>query len=278
VGVAGSLDGISVSGSRSNIVIRNGAVRGWGSDGIQAGTSYNSSFSDLRVANNVANGLQGGNGAVIKCVSARANRGIGITTSAGCAITDCASSENVLDGIVANTGSTVTGSSAYNNGRTGISAETGSTLVNCTAYSNTNGISASSGSTVNSCTATANATNGILAAFGSTIVGCTARDNLTGINVGEDCRVVNNTCDRTSAGTGTAILVRTSGNRVDGNNVNEHARGIHVLAAGNVIIRNSAFGNTTADYTFVGVNTTGEIVGPGIVLNETHGPWANISF
>ena len=81
IGVAGSLDGISVSGSRTNIVIRNGSVRGWGSDGIQAFSSYNSSFSDLRVSGNGANGLQGGNGAVIKCVTARGNGADGITTA-----------------------------------------------------------------------------------------------------------------------------------------------------------------------------------------------------
>jgi parallel beta-helix repeat protein len=278
VGVAGSLDGILVSGSRTNIVVRNGTIRGWGSDGVQASASYNSSFSELRVSNNGANGLQGGNGAVIKSVTARANRGIGITTSTGCTITESASSENILDGIVASSGSTVSGSSAYNNGRTGISASTGSTVVNCSAYSNTNGISASSGSTVTSCTATANATNGIIAAFGATITGCTARDNRTGINVGDDSRVTNNTCDQNALTAGdVGILVTGSDNRIDGNHVSDNSIGIDVNGTGNLIVRNTAAGNTTPYSIVAGNNSAAIVASPGLNFAST-APWANFSF
>lgn len=278
VGTAGSLDGISVSGGRTNITIRNGTLRGWGSDGVQASASYNSSFSDLRVSANGANGLQGGNGAVIKGVTARGNRGIGITTSTGCTITDSASSENSLDGIVANSGSTVLGSSAYNNGRTGISASTGSTIVNCTAYSNTNGISASSGSTVTGCTATSNATNGIIAAFGATITGCTARENRTGINVGDDSRIMNNTCDQSSLTAGdVGILVTGSDNRIDGNHVTDNVIGIDVNGTGNLVVRNTAAGNTTAYSIIAGNHFAAVIVGPGVSFAST-APWANFSF
>jgi parallel beta-helix repeat protein len=278
IGVPSSLDGISVSGNRTNIVVRNGTVRGWASDGIQASTSYNSSFSELRVSNNGANGLQGGNGAVIKCVTARANRGIGITTSTGCTITDSASSENILDGIVANTGSTVSGSSAYNNGRIGISALTGSTVVNCTAYSNTNGISASSGSTVTSCTANANGTNGIIAAFGATITGCTVRDNRTGINVGDDSRIMNNICDQGGTpGTTVGILVSGSDNRIDGNHVTDNGTGIDVNGTGNLIVRNTAAGNTVHYSILAGNNSAAIVVSPGLAFASA-APWANFQY
>lgn len=278
IGLPASLDGIVVSGSRTNIVVRNGTIRKWGSDGVQAATSYNSTFTDLRVANNGANGLQGGNGAVIKCVTARGNRSIGITTSVGCTITDSASSENTLDGIVANTGSTVNGSSAYNNGRIGISALTGSTIVNCTAYSNTNGISASSGSTVTGCTATSNATNGIIAAFGATITGCTARDNRTGINVGDDSRIMNNICDQGATTVGdVGILVTGSDNRIDGNHVTDNGIGIDVNGTGNLIVRNTAAGNTTAYSILAGNNFAAIVVNPGVAFAST-APWANFSY
>ena len=278
IGIAGSLDGIQVSGNRTNIVVRNGTIRRWGSDGVQAATSYNSTFESLRVANNGANGLQGGNGAVIKCVTARGNRSIGITTSAGCTITESASSENTLDGIVANTGSTVLSSSAYNNGRIGISAATGSTVVNCTAYSNTNGISASSGSTVTGCTATANATNGIIAAFGATITGCTARDNRTGINVGDDSRIVNNTCDQNAVSVGdVGILVTGSDNRIDGNHVTDNGIGIDVNGTGNLIVRNTAAGNTTPYSIGAGNSFAAIVASPGAAFAST-APWANFSF
>jgi parallel beta-helix repeat protein len=277
VGVANSLDGILVSGNRTNIVVRNGAVRGWGSDGIQANTSYNSSFTDLRVANNVANGLQGGNGALIKCVNARGNRGIGITTSAGCTISDSVSSENMVDGIVAAAGSTVSGSSAYNNGRTGIAASESSTVVNCTAYSNTNGISASSGSTVSACTASANATNGIVAAFGAMITGCTVRGNPTGINVGDDSRIVGNQCDQNLISVGTGILVNGSDNRIDGNHVTDNAIGIDVNGVGNLIVRNTAAGNGTSYSIVANNNSAAIVVSPGIGFAST-APWANFQY
>jgi parallel beta-helix repeat protein len=277
IGVAGSLDGISVSGNRTNIAIRNGAIRSWGSDGLQASTAYNGQFTDLRVSGNGANGMQTGNGGVIKCCSSRGNGADGITTVTGCTVSDCTASENRSDGIVASTGSTVSGCSAYNNSFVGIVASEGSTVVNCTAYSNTNGISASSGSTVNGCTASVNSTNGIIVAFGSTVTGCTARGNRTGINVGDDCRVVNNSCDNNS-GTGSAgILATGSDNRLDGNSLTDNGDGIRANpATGNLIVRNTASGNGTA-YDIAAGNTVGPIVGAVSPIASTS-PWANFSF
>lgn len=277
IGGAGSLDGILVSGNRTNLMIRNGAIRSWGSDGVQASTAHNSQFVDLRVSNNGANGIQGGNGGLIKCSQARANRASGITTIAGCTVTDCVASENTLDGIVASTASTVLGCSSYNNGRTGISAQTGSTVVNCSAYSNTNGISASSGSTVTACTVSANSTNGIIAAFGATITGCTARENRTGINVGDDSRVVNNTCDQNVIGFGFGIVVSGSDNRIDGNHVSDNSIGIDVNGTGNLIIRNTAAGNTAAYQIAAGNNFGVVVVSPGPAFANTQ-PWANFQY
>jgi parallel beta-helix repeat protein len=159
----------------------------------------------------------------------------------------------------------------------GIVASEGSTVVNCTAYSNTNGISASSGSTVNGCTASVNSTNGIIVAFGSTVTGCTARGNRTGINVGDDCRVVNNSCDNNS-GTGSAgILATGSDNRLDGNSLTDNGDGIRANpATGNLIVRNTASGNGTA-YDIAAGNTVGPIVGAVSPIASTS-PWANFSF
>ena len=49
VGVAGSADGIVVSGSRANLAIKNGTVRSWGGDGIDASTSVNGQFDRLQI-------------------------------------------------------------------------------------------------------------------------------------------------------------------------------------------------------------------------------------
>jgi len=274
IGVAGSLAGILVTGNRTNIVLHNGTVRSWGSDGIQANTSYNSSFGDLRLANNGANGLRGGNGAVIKCVTARANGGDGINTASGCVISDSAAAENRSDGIVASTGTTVSGCSAYNNSFNGISASTGSTVINCTAYSNTNGISASSGSTVTSCTAASNATNGIVAAFGTTINGCTVRANRTGINAGDDCNLINNACDGNTA---QGILCTGSDNRVDNNKITDSTVAIRANpATDNFIVRNTATGAAAA-YDIAAGNTYGQILVPGAAFVASN-PWANFAY
>ena len=277
VGVTGSLDGVALSGSRTNITIRNGAIRSWGSDGVQASTAYNSQFVDLKVASCGANGIQAGLGSSVKGCSARSNGADGITTSSGCNISDCTAAQNKSDGIVANAGSAVSGCNAFDNVSAGIVVSLGSTVLNSTAYSNTNGIVASSGSTVTGCTAASNATNGIVIAFGATVTGCTCRENKTGINVGDDSRIVDNTCDQNVLGTGTGILINGSDNRIDGNHVTDNAIGIDCNGTGNLIIRNTAAGNTAA-YSIVAGNNYGAILsGPGVGVAATN-PWNNFSY
>jgi parallel beta-helix repeat protein len=271
IGVAGSLDGVSVSGSRTNVVIRNGTVRSWGSDGVQANTVFNGQFIDLRVSNNGASGLQGGNGGLIKSCSARTNRADGIVAATGCIISECTSSENGSDGITASLGSTVSACTSYNNLADGIVASSGSAVINCSAYSNTNGITASSGSTVVDCSARFNSTNGIVAASGSTISGCTASQNLTGINAASDCQIVKNTCHGNARA---GILVTSSDNRIDSNQVSDNGIGIDCdPATGNVIVRNTASGNTTA-YSIAAGNASGGVS----ATPATAGAWANLSF
>jgi parallel beta-helix repeat protein len=274
VGVAGSLDGIFVSGSRTNLTVRNGSVRGWASDGVSAGSAYNSQFLDLHAVNNTGYGLYVGYGCVVKTCKARANGAIGIYALSGCTIGDCAASENGTDGIYASTASTVLGCTAFNNVRNGISASSGSTVVNCTAYSNTNGISASSGSTVTTCTASGNATNGIVTVNGATVTGCTCRDNRTGILVGDDSRITDNACDNGTTG----ILVTGSDNRIDGNHVADPAStGISCTGTGNLIVRNTVSGAGTA-YTIALGNNYGAILNsPGAGFAATN-PWNNFAF
>jgi parallel beta-helix repeat protein len=277
IGVSGSLDGVSVSGSRTNITVRNGSIRAWGSDGVQASTAYNSQFADLKVANNGANGIQAGLGGCVKGCSARQNGTHGITTSSGCNISDCTASGNLNNGIVANVGSTVTGCTAFDNVFIGIVVSAGSTVLNSSAYSNTNGIMASNGSTVTSCTAAANGTNGILTAYGATVSGCTCRDNKTNINVGDDSRVADNMCDQDVIGSGVGILINGSDNRIEANHITDNAIGIQCKGTGNLIIRNTAAGNTTT-YAVVGGNNYGAwLSSPGMGFDATN-PWNNFHY
>ena len=274
VGVVGSLDGITVAGSRTNIAIRNGTLRGWGADGMDANSSYNSQFIDLRASGNGANGIQAGFGAVVKGCSARGNGTDGIVTFSGSTVSDSTASENLHDGIVVNTGSTVRDCASFNNTSNGIVANSGSTVIHCTAYSNTNGIAAYSGSTVIGCSTRINATNGIIVSVGCTVGDCTAVSNGTGINAASDCRIVNNTCQNNSFA---GIYVTSTDNRIDGNSVTDNITGIRANpATGNLIIRNSASGNVTP-YDIVIGNAAAQILAPSDNFIATN-PWANFTF
>lgn len=273
-GVPGSRNGITVFGNRTNLVIRNGTLRGWGADGVDANSSYNSQFLELRASGNGTNGIQAGNGAVIRSCTARGNVAAGITTISGSTISDCTASENQRDGIVASTGSAVRGCAAYNNGFNGIAASSGSTVIHCTAYSNTNGISASSGSTVLGCSARNNTTNGIIVSVGCTVSDSTAVSNGTGINTGSDCRIVNNTCD---SNIHQGILATGADNRIDGNAVTDNGTGLRANPAiGNFIIRNSASGNTT-DYNILPGNFAAQVLTAISGFSATN-PFANFTF
>jgi parallel beta-helix repeat protein len=96
--------------------------------------------------------------------------------------------------------------------------------------------------------------------------------------VASDCRVVNNSCDQNSLTAGdTGILVTGAGNQIDGNTVTDQSIGIDCNpATGNIIIRNTASGNTT-DYSIAAANSAGPIlIGANPIASVN--PWANFSF
>jgi len=228
-GVTNSLDGVRVSLSVivTNLAIRNGSVRNWGGDGVDAINAANGQYQDLRLS---------------------ANGGRGLFCGAGSAVVNCAATFNTGDGINVSSGSTVSGSTAQGNTGRGIVAVLGSTVSGCAATFNTgDGIVAGHGSTVSGCAARGNTGDGISAGTGSTVTGCTATFNTgDGIQVSSDCRVTDNTCDSNGdGGDGAGIHATGTDNRIEGNNVTDNDRGIDVDSTGNFIIRNSASGNTT---------------------------------
>ena len=48
-GVAGSLKGVRISGGAFNIAVRNGTVRSWGGEGVDAASAANGQYQDLRL-------------------------------------------------------------------------------------------------------------------------------------------------------------------------------------------------------------------------------------
>lgn len=82
---------------------------------------------------------------------------------------------------------------------------------------------------------------------GNTIHGCTANANEgDGINLLSDSVARDNGCDSNgNDGDGAGIHAMSADNRIEGNKVTDNDRGIDVDTGGNLIIKNSASGNTT---------------------------------
>jgi parallel beta-helix repeat protein len=97
-GVASSLNGIITS--NQNLAVRDGTIRNWGSNGLQAVRARNSLFERLRVSNNQGNGLQAGPASVVTACVAFSNTLDGFQTGDGCVVRDCTASVNQRSGIV----------------------------------------------------------------------------------------------------------------------------------------------------------------------------------
>jgi parallel beta-helix repeat protein len=144
--------------------------------------------------------------------------------------------------------------------------------------------------TVTGCTAWLNGSSGFRVDSGSTISGCVSSANVGhGIELSGDCNAVNNNCSQNgfAAANAAGIYVNGVENRIEGNAVTFNDRGIEVANSGNLVIRNSARGNTI-NYVIVALNKVGVIVSApnsAAISGSTGGagvgttdPWANISF
>lgn len=235
LGVAGTLDGVSITASRvSNVAVINGSLRNWSGDGVDLATALaincrvdkvfasdntgagilsasGSTVSGCSATGNGAIGISSLEGSSVTNCSASLNAGNGIQVGIGCTVTDCSSFDNVGDGIEADDGCTISGSTAAQNGSNGIQGGRSATIVNCSARLNAfNGISGSIGSKITGCSASDNTATGISTAGGSTIAHCSAYNNLTGIS-GSDAEITHCTAYGNN-GRGIVINVGTIAN------------------------------------------------------------------
>jgi parallel beta-helix repeat protein len=291
-GVPGSGPAISVSNSVRNLAIRNGVLDGWGVRGTNA---YNSLFERLRESNSGGPGLVTGSNCVVSVCTVSANftvgigvgnngsvkdctvsgtSGIGIQALNNCVVADCTASGNSSDGINGGIGTVVRGCASYENGGNGITATNSCTVIGCTASGNNGATSAGilgNGSTVKDCTVSSNLF-GIWVGNSCTVKDCTASTNSSsGILVtGNGSLITGNTCN----GNGLGIFITGGQNRIDGNLVTQNGDGIAPTTAnaGNMITRNSAPGNASANY----FNYTGnaDYAPTGSVSTATN-PWTN---
>lgn len=198
VGGVSSLNGVSIGSARTNITIRNGSIRGWGSYGIDAGFIVNSRLMDLNVSANIGRGIYVGDGNVVSGCAVRNNGSTGLLVGDACRVVDCVAVTNGADGIYAENGTTVSGCAAHNNAGSGLRMGTAGRVLDCTVAGNgSSGIHVGSGGAVSGCSAFFNGGNGMYVSDGSTVTGCSSRSNVMDGIVGIiACRVVDCTSSR----------------------------------------------------------------------------------
>ncbi|MBN1477059.1 right-handed parallel beta-helix repeat-containing protein [Candidatus Sumerlaeota bacterium] len=187
---------------------------------------------------------------------------------------------NDLAGVSVGENSIVFRVTADNNHEGGIVAGHGSAVTQCTATRNfRGGIITGTGCTITDNTCRYITSSGGLAGIGASseclVSGNTCTDNPTGIEVGSRCLVTgNNICGNS----GNGLLVPGSGCRIDSNHVADNGiSGIRVLGTDNIVVRNTAFNNSTANYTISAGNFAAQQIAPSAGMANTD-PWANFSF
>jgi parallel beta-helix repeat protein len=273
-------------------------IRSMQNGGIGANLAgYGNTVQDCTFNNNKNAGVYLNGGQIINCVSYH-NQNAGIYTGSGALVTNCTAHNNSGQGISTSWGCTISNCTAYANSASGISTNSGCTIINCTSHSNgTDGIYAGTGCLIHNVVAYDNTYYGIYAHSESTISNCNIYSNLTGINAGirstilnctvvrndddgiylrgNSCMVKENNCSYNgqTVADGAGIKQVDDYSYTEANVVNNNDYGILVSGTGNVIVKNSASGNTT-NYSIVAGNKTGTIS----TNPTTAGIWDNFSF
>lgn len=315
--VKGFLTGINGPGSRA-CVFRDIVISGCTGRGLFAGNG--AVLDGCRAENNTGIDamLSGAGCSWSNCTafSNTVNNSV-ISTGGGSSLTNClVHSNTAVFGIFAGGHSTMINCVARDNTGSvsasfGINAGQNSTLMNCSVSdqagsgSFSGGLEVGNNSTMMNCsvtdttstgTASASTGMGIYAGSGSSVTGCVAQNNRgDGISFVNNTFAKNNNSIANGVGTGSGAGIHATGadNRIEANNVIGNDRGIDVDAAGNLIVKNSASGNTT-NYTIAAGNFFGAIVNvvvpagsptpPPVNGNSasssitTTDPWANISY
>jgi len=246
-----------------------------GSYGIYA--SNGSSINGCTVNDSqVARAIYTGTASLIKDCTAYNNQGIyGIYASSGSVINDCVSYNNLgTSGITLGGNGSITGCSSYSNDGTGSSsygifAGDSCMVTECSSTGNSNTNTSS----------TVNQGIGIYVGWRGVVKNCNASLNKgDGIQAVGRTLVEGNLCSSNgNGGDGAGIHITQTDNRIDGNTVTSNDRGFDVDATGNLIIRNSASGNTTSNYDYVLPQTIGPIISATGTITSTN-PWANFLF
>lgn len=312
IGQNGSGYGISTSNSSfNNGVIRNGTIKGMGSQGIGLLECQSARVIDVNVLGCQAHGIVVAGGSVVRNCTASYCAGSGIMTVGNCSIIGCTSTFNAsgfncqyssdqIEDCVAsnNTGfgfavnnSVMTRCVADTNGGAGIEGGYGDRITGCRATYNTgSGIVASNACVVDSCSAVQNGQVGFHLGSTATIRNSLAMGNtLQGIRVIEQSTVIGNQVRYNGGGLAFAgIWLSGSQSTAQENQCVGNGYGIYASGTSNVIVRNNCGQSSTSNYYIqagnrVGVITTGSANAALISGNSGGGmgitdPNANIAY
>lgn len=272
-GVAGSLKGIMVEGSRSGIAVGNGSVTAWGGTGVSlidanSGDGEQHRLEHLNVVGNLDGGVTVGDGSIVRhclvrdCTNGEGirargtaviescvvigNGGSGIDVGSASTVSNCTVSECSGSGILVGEDSAVTGCISKENTGAGIITGTGGMVRDCNASFNQGpGVRVDLRGTIISCTASRNETNGFQIGSSSTLTDSSASENkFDGVLASGHCVIRGN---RFSAngffGDAAGIHLTGDDNVVEGNLCRSNDRGLDVDGDGNRLEANSCSSN-----------------------------------
>ncbi|MCC6425547.1 MAG: right-handed parallel beta-helix repeat-containing protein [Phycisphaerales bacterium] len=218
---------------------------------------------------NVNHGIYAGFYTTIERCIANSNGGTGIhTDGTGGSILDCTARANTLNGIYHGGAGTISRCSINTNIQHGIESNGADSITNSTSWANSGCGFLISSTSITNCHAQTNGLDGFRASSSSTITACTALSNSSdGFEVGNSSIISNCTAASNNAG------IRLAGTdiRIEANNATDNTtNGILVPVAGNIFLRNVAYGNAT-NYSLVAGNF-------GLFVNANAAPAVNGSF
>ncbi len=286
---SGNNHGIYMNGC-SNVEIRNGTVRSFGSHGIYEASSRSGkghriinvqvmsngekgvflkgsghSVKDCTAAKNGGDGIDGDYRSTLTGNTAYENQGAGIRARGSCTVTGNTAGDNQGNGIYTDSSCMVTGNTASHNQGSGIHTGWGCMVTGNSADGNQgNGIYTNSSSTITENAVDGNQRTGIYTESGCTVSSNTIHGNnrsnageQAGIRVFTDCLVKGNTVDYNKQNN---IYVVGSGNSIEENMVTNSTNGIYFRASSNFYANNRTSGNETD---FAGSVPTGDGDGGG---------------
>jgi hypothetical protein len=244
------------------------------------GFCSNTRFEGCVGSDNAADGFDTFEGCSLLGCSANLNGLDGFVCFVHCVVKDCVAHDDGFDGIdmpYSGGGGAVSGCVCNNNGSQGIYTSDGFTISGSVAAGNVlNGIAAGRNSSVRACSVQTNGVAGILVDTNSSVQDCTASFNVNnGIQASTGCLIEHNTCSGNGGGNLGDGGIRCTGNanRVDSNHLTfNNANGLYLDGSTNTIVRNSAKGNLTTNYS----TGTGNDVGPIGSAAASTSPWANL--